>query len=148
MIPNIGNVNSKRANYITMQDYFDWFVAALYWYQNQEDEEAYEDLGRELKDVFELNKMYSKDAGIDFFDWIRDFFLDPYMENDRPKDVFEINKTIRMKEYMGRNRRIKNGIYSEDEYKMLATNYFEKSKEIILWRGQMICKRILEEMNV
>ena len=147
VIPNIGNVNLRRANYYSMQDYFDWFVAALYWYQHQEDEEEYEDLGRKLKDVFELNKMYSKDEGIDFYDWIRVFFLDSYMENERPKNVFEIDKIVRMKEHKGRKLRIKNGVCSEDEYKELAIKYYEKSKEIILWRGEMICEKILQELN-
>lgn len=145
VIPNIGNVNSRRANYFFMQDYFDWFVAALFWYQNQEEE--YKDFGRKLKDVFELNKMYSEDNGIDFYDWIREFFLGSYMENNRPKNVFEVDKAIRMKEYRGRPFRIKNGVYSEDEYKFLAKNYFEKSKEIILRRGATICEKLMQELN-
>lgn len=144
VIPNKNNVNSKRANPNLMQDYFDWFIAAYYGYKNVGISQ-YEIFLNSVKVCFDANEDYQK---MDFMMWIEKFFLHQYIENGKPKNVYEIDEKIRMKAYCGRKQRKINGECTLVEYKELVKNYCIKSKEIIIARSQNICDCINKEMNI
>lgn len=148
VIPNRGNVNGKRANYYSMQDYFDWFIAALYYYTKPSEMTIFSEFNTEIlgtmKDVFDKNKEYSE---LDFNEWVEKFYLEKYICKGKPINIFEIGLNIRMKEYKGRERRSKFNFYSKSEYNQLAQSYSKFSKEIIDYRADKICKTLDLELG-
>lgn len=140
VIPNRNNVNARRANYYLMRDYFDWFIAAVYYYAKPNEITIFSDFSpiklERMKDVFDKNKEYSE---LDFDEWVDKFFLERYICKGKPINVFdEIELDIRMKEYTGRRKT--SDFYSNDEYNKLAKLYFKSSREIIDYRADKICK--------
>lgn len=141
VIPNRKNVNCKRANYYTMQDFYDSFVGVVYHlcYPGKETEYSlYYDV---LASTLMVNGEYK---AIGFKNWCEKFFLDKYTKDGEPYNVFKIDIEMRDKEYKGRNKRSKNGCYSEEDYATLAKKYYETSKQIIEYRADRIV-RILED---
>lgn len=144
VIPNRMNVNSKRSNYYSMQDYFDSFIGAIYQYKNQNVETEYSSFFKELKDCFAKNPEYEH---LSFERIIRKFYLDNYVKNGQPYNVFNISYDLRKKEYVGRNRRSKTKFISDEEYLIIARNYSEKATTIIQYRGEKICEKLKKCIN-
>ena len=144
VIPNRMNVNSKRANYYSIQDFYDSFIGVIYQFCYPEKNTEYSVYYDELSPVLEKNKEYT---AIKFETWIEKFFLESYLANGVPFNVFGIDLQMRKKEYIGRNRRSKDAFYSKDEYVLLAKNYYEISKQIIDYRAKKIVGIIIDRVN-
>lgn len=139
VIPNRMDINRRRANYYTIQDYFDSFVGAIYQYQNQNSQTEYWQFFEELNVGFIENPEY-KDLPFESF--IENFFLDKYVKNGKPYNVFDLSYDLRKKEYIGRNKRSKAEFFSKKEYTMLAKKYFDVASDIITYRGEKIVERL------
>ena len=60
VIPNKLNLNRQRANYYTLQDYFDSFLGALFQYKYQDIETEYRIFSEELHSSFTENTIFNK----------------------------------------------------------------------------------------
>lgn len=147
VIPNRNDVNSKRGNYCTMQDFFDSFLGAIYQYQNLDEKTEYYEFCEILKPVLDINEEY-KNISFDIF--TKEFYLENYLKEGKPFNVFGIDYALRKKEYKCRERglRAKNGFFSEAEYMRLATQYYMVSQKIISYRGKKICEKIKEALDL
>lgn len=145
VIPNKMNVNRKRANYFSLQDFYDSFIGVIYQFYYPEKETEYSVYYNELISVLEENVEYKS---INFETWIKKFFLDTYLDNHGiPFNVFGIDLEMRKKEYIDREIRSKNNFYSKDEYVLLAKNYYEIAKQIIDYRAKKIVGIIIDRVN-
>lgn len=144
VIPNRKNVNCRRANYYTIQDFYDSFIGVIYQFHYQEKVTEYSIYYDELSRVLMANDEYRENK---FETWIKEFFLDCYLCNDEPYNVFGIDIQMRKKEYIGRNRRSKNNYYSKEEYVLLAKKYYETSKQIIDYRANRIVSILADRIN-
>lgn len=73
--------------------------------------------------------------------------MESYVEDGKPYNVFDIPLEIRRKEYIGRNRRSRSDFITRDEYIDLASNYYNKSKEIISYRAECIVDVLKNEIE-
>ncbi len=144
VIPNKLNLNRQRANYYTLQDYFDSFLGALFQYKYPDIETEYRTFSEVLHSSLIENTIFNK---IEFKKYISDFFLESYVEDGKPYNVFDIPLEIRRKEYIGRNRRSRSDFITRDEYIDLASNYYNKSKEIISYRAECIVDVLKNEIE-
>ena len=71
VIPNKLNLNRQRANYYTLQDYFDSFLGALFQYKYQDIETEYKIFSEVLHSALIENTVFNK---IEFKKYISDFF--------------------------------------------------------------------------
>ena len=143
VIPNKLNLNSKRANYCTLQDFFDSFLGAMYQYKHPEESTVYRDFCNELEVVFKENDAIEK---LSFNDYVNEFYLKSYIRDEKPYDVFNVPLDIRKKEYIGRNRRSKS-FYTNDEYISMTSNYLNEAEKIIKNRADSIVERLNEEIG-
>ncbi|WP_049492336.1 hypothetical protein [Streptococcus pseudopneumoniae] len=144
VIPNKLNLNRQRANYYTLQDYFDSFLGALFQYKYQDIETEYRIFSEVLHSSLIENTIFNK---IEFKKYISDFFLESYVEDGKPFNVFDIPLEIRRKEYIGRNRRSRSDFITRDEYIDMASKYYNKSKEIISYRAECIVDVLKNEIE-
>ncbi len=135
VIPNRMNVNSKRANYYSIQDFYDSFIGVIYQLCNPEKTTEYSIYYDELVSTLMKNDEY---RAIKFETWIEKFFLENYIDNGEPYNVFGVDIQMRKKEYIGRNKRSKDNYYTQEEYVLLAQKYYEASKKIIEYRANRI----------
>ena len=139
VIPNRLNVNTRRSNYCSMQDYFDSFLGAFYQFKHPEQITEYFSFFKELEDAFLENDEYGRMA---FDDFVASFFLEDYVQNN----VFNIPYELRAKEYIGRSRRSKTEFVTDNEYNMIVQNYYEVSKKIIGNRAKKIVDVLKERI--
>lgn len=144
VLPNKLNINSMRANYYTMQDYFDSFVGALYQYKHPNEETVYKSFCDQLNDAFAENKIFNE---ISFDKYVDYFFLRDYVKEGKPFNVFSIEFDIRKKEYKGRLRRSKILHITKEEYISLASNYLETAEKIIRNRADSIIDILNNALN-
>ena len=144
VIPNKLNLNRQRANYYTLQDYFDSFLGALFQYKYHDIETEYRIFSEVLHSSLIENTIFNK---IEFKKYISDFFLESYVEDGKPFNVFDIPLEIRRKEYIGRNRRSRSDFITRDEYIDMASKYYNKSKEIISYRAECIVDILKNEIE-
>ena len=142
VIPNRLNVNSTRANYYTIQDYFDSFIGALYQFKNPSENTEYSNFLKELNNAFLENEEFSN---ISFEKYTSNFFLEDYLKNGIPYNVFNIPYELREKEYIGRNKRSKTMFISKNEYISMVNNYYEVAKIIIENRANNIINILKNE---
>lgn len=144
VIPNRLNVNSKRANYCSMQDYFDSFIGAFYQFKHPEQKTEYVSSFKKLKEAFIENDEY---GSMSFNDFIANFFLEDYVQNNRPFNVFNIPYELRAKEYSGRSIRSKTKFVSDEEYDIIVQNYYDTSKKIIQKRAKKMIAILKNEID-
>lgn len=144
VIPNRKNVNSKRANYYTIQDFYDSFIGVIYQFCYPEKITEYSIYYDELVPVLKANDEYRENK---FETWIKEFFLESYIKNGQPYNVFDIDIQMRKKEYIGRNRRSKDNYYTKEEYALLAQKYYETSKQIIDFRANKILSILVDRIK-
>ena len=128
--------------YYTIQDYFDSFIGALYQFKNPSENTEYGNFLKELNNVFLKNEEFSN---ISFEKYTSNFFLEDYLKNGIPYNVFNIPYELREKEYIGRNKRSKTMFISKIEYISMVNNYYEAAKNIIENRANNIINILKNE---
>lgn len=153
VLPNRGNVNSKRGNPNFMQDYFDWFLIAIYNYQQHQNNSK----DRLIEEFYNINVEASKNfecvlnKNHEYAKWnetmIKRLYLELFYKNGIPYNYFQISIMDRMKGHEGRRPRKKYGIISEKEYRKLVEAYLDNAENIINARTDEIIKQIEKELD-
>ena len=94
--------------------------------------------------VLKANDEYRENK---FETWIKEFFLESYIKNGEPYNVFDIDIQMRKKEYINRTRRSKDNYYTKEEYALLAQKYYETSKQIIDFRAKKILSILVDRIK-
>ena len=149
VLPNrstaVNGINGARASYYDtdeldgMRDYFDWFLVKLAEYQERISAGTGHTMLGKFDRQLQMNPEYHP-VFLPISEWETQFFLEPYFENGKPKQLFQTPFQDRLKVTAPPKDRKNNGKYfGNQEYLELLEDYLDKSKGVILYRtGRMV----------
>ncbi|MCR5265204.1 MAG: hypothetical protein K6E29_01255 [Cyanobacteria bacterium RUI128] len=137
LLPNGGGMNSLNMQKQRLcKDYADIFYSKLFG-NNSELEK--------IKNL-ELNKNYFEKIN-DFKTFCEKNFLEEYIENGKPKNVFFVQADISKPYVWYKNKAPYMNEVSTEKYKDFALNYMRKATEIIESRAKEICEILKERIK-
>ncbi len=152
VIPNraefAGGINTARANWLTgMRDYFDWFLIAIYNYQqrtlgNEKNVIKGFDIVLKSRKSFECMLAQNDEYKFEFLPinkWRDIFYLNSFFEEDIPVKFFNTEPKDRLKiTTIEEKRNNQERYFDNNEYYILINEYIEKSSEFINHRTSTI----------
>lgn len=155
VIPNRGRIrngiNGARAGYSSkytcesMRDYFDWFLIALYEYQQKVLME------NTCFNKFELQLQMNPEylpTFLNIEEWEERFFLMPYFKNGVPRQLFNTPIEDRLKAVDPNGNDSEKFYFKRDEYLELIEDYIDKSKEVIDYRTDKIIEVLRDKLAI
>lgn len=146
-------INGARASYYDtdfldgMRDYFDWFLVKVAEYQDRISAGTGHTALGKLDRQLQMNPEYHP-AFLPISEWEKRFFLEPYFESGKPKQLFQTPFSDRLKvTALPEDRKNREDYYEDEEYLELLEDYLDKSEAVIRYRtGKIVeaLKRVLE----